>query len=107
MIGPASSKVVPASAIAWSALLAGLQLSGVATRGVVSSQGSRKPLSAADRLRWNARLVSTAHAVVLVIGAPFTPCTKLLACPVDPLQATSPFNAAADISHAHSSFYTY
>ena len=79
MIGPASSRVVQGSAIAWSALLAGLQLSGVATRGVLCGQGSGKPLSAVDRLRWNARLVSTAHAVVLVIGAPTTACATLLA----------------------------
>ena len=78
MIDPASSQVVPGSAIAWSAFLAGLQLSGAATRGVLSSQPSGTPLSAADRLRWDARLVSTAHSLVLVVGVPVWECVKQL-----------------------------
>ncbi len=69
LVEPASSAVVPASAVAWAALLAGLQASGIATRGVSSSQHGGSSLSPADRLRWDARMVSTVHALVLVLGA--------------------------------------
>ena len=101
LIEPASSAVVPASAVAWAALLAGLQASGVATRGVPSSQGGGATLSAADRLRWDARVVSTLHALVLVLGAISSgrqrgPCIRL--------RDTSSLRrgaAVADIWHAH------
>ncbi len=79
VVEPASSAVVPASAVAWAALLAGLQASGVATRGVSSSQGGRATLSPADRLRWDARVVSTVHALVLVLGA-ISSCRKRGQC---------------------------
>ena len=73
IVRPASSAVVPASAIAWAALLAALQVSGVARRGVTSSQhGGAALLSPADRLRWDARVVSTIHALLLVLGAGLT-----------------------------------
>ena len=73
IVEPASSAVVPASVLAWAVLLGGLQVSGVATRGVRSASRSGTGLSAADRLRWDVRVVSTVHALLLVLGAHVQP----------------------------------
>ena len=68
----ASPLVAPCSALVWSACFAMLQLTGIARRGVHSGKkspsGEPTPLRRRDQLMWDARLVSTLHAIVLIVG---------------------------------------